>query len=192
MVTVSTSPETARTYHHGDLRSALVDAGLDALKTTDIGELSLRQLARAAGVSATAVYRHFPDKRALLAALADAGIEQLAKAQQIAAAAAPAEQDFAATGRAYVRFALANPALFRLIFVYACPDGPTVFGNSLAARMLQDYATALAPDPAEAQRMIVQAWALVHGLAMLMLDGQLPADDSLIDRIIDTRTLFAR
>ena len=87
---------------------------------------------------------------------------------------------------------LANPALFRLIFVYACPDGPTVFGNSLAARMLQDYAAALAPDPAEAQRMIVQAWALVHGLAMLMLDGQLPADDSLIDRIIDTRTLFAR
>ncbi len=192
MVTVSTSPKTARTYHHGDLRSALVEAGLEALKTTDAGDLSLRQLARAAGVSATAVYRHFPDKRALLAALADAGIEQLAHAQQAAASAAALQDGFAATGRAYVRFALANPALFRLIFACACPDGPTVFGNSLAARMLQENAAALTTDPGQAQRMIVQAWALVHGLAMLMLDGQLPPDDGLIDRAIDTQTLFRR
>ncbi|MEN9718767.1 MAG: hypothetical protein RIQ99_1645 [Pseudomonadota bacterium] len=191
MVTVSTSPQPARSYHHGDLRSALVEAGLSALKTTGIADLSLRQLARAVGVSATAVYRHFPDKQALLAALAEAGMAQLATAQQAAADAATPAQSFAATGRAYVRFALANPALFRLIFACTCTDEATVFGNSLAARMLQANAATLAPDdPAEARRVIVQAWALVHGLAMLMLDGQLPPDDALIDTAINSRTLF--
>ena len=69
--------------------------------------------------------------------------------------------------------------------------GDTVFGSSTAARMLQDNAAALTGNPAEAQRLVIQAWSLVHGLAMLMLDGQLPADDALIDRVIDARVLLA-
>ena len=190
MVTVSTSTLPARSYHHGDLRSALVEAGLRALETTPAADLSLRQLARDVGVSATAVYRHFPDKAALLSALAGEGIERLAAFQQAAAAASPEPGGFAATGRAYVRWALAHPALFRLIFIHACPQGPTVFGTSTAARMLQDHAAALTRDPAQAQRLVIQAWSVVHGLAMLMLDGQLPADDALIDRVIDMGTLF--
>ncbi|WP_374530941.1 TetR/AcrR family transcriptional regulator [Novosphingobium sp.] len=192
MVTVSTSPLAARTYHHGDLRSALVEAGLKALETTEIEDLSLRQLARDVGVSATAVYRHFPDKRALFSALADAGIERLFHAQEAAAEAAAPNESFAATGRAYVRFALANPALFRLTFAYSCRSGPTVFGNSRAALMLQDYAARIAPDPEDARTLVMQAWSLVHGLAMLMLDGQLPPEDALIDRVIDTNSLFGR
>jgi AcrR family transcriptional regulator len=182
--------EPARAYHHGDLRAALVDAGLAALQDAAIEDLSLRQLAREVGVSATAVYRHFPDKRALLSALADHGVELLAQAQQAAAQAAPPEDRFAATGRAYVRFALANPALFRLIFAYTCASGETVFGNSLAARMLQGHAAERGQSPDDTRRLIVQAWAVVHGLAMLMLDGQLPADDALIDTAINSRTLF--
>lgn len=192
MVTVSTSPEAVRTYHHGDLRSALVEAGLRALETTEIGDISLRQIARDVGVSATAVYRHFPDKRALLVALAGAGIEQLGEAQRIAAESVNGVGAFGATGRAYVRFALANPALFRLIFTHLPPAGDTVFGHSLAARLLHDKAaTATGGDAQETRRLMVQAWAVVHGLAMLMLDGQLPADDALIDRVIDPRTLFS-
>ena len=191
MVTVSTSPQPTRAYHHGDLRTALVEAGLVALETTQIGDLSLRQLARDVGVSATAVYRHFPDKKALLAAMANAGIELLGRFQKDAAAAARGSTGaFAATGRAYVRFALAHPALFRLIFTHIDPLGETVFGQSLAARMLQDHAAAATADPAEARRLVVQAWAVVHGLAMLMLDGQLPRDDALIDQVIDPGTLF--
>jgi len=189
MVTVSTLKSPARSYHHGDLRSALVEAGLKALETTPAADLSLRQLARDVGVSATAVYRHFPDKAALLSALAGEGIERLGVFQQ-AAAASPQPGGFAATGRAYVRWALAHPALFRLIFIHSCPDGAAVFGTSTAARMLQDHAAALTPDPAQAQRLVIQAWSVVHGLAMLMLDGQLPADDALIDRVIDMGTLF--
>jgi AcrR family transcriptional regulator len=193
MLTVSTSKSTSRTYHHGDLRTALIEAGLRALETTEIADLSLRQIAREVGVSATAVYRHFPDKQALLKALAGAGIEELGRAQLAAAEAAKGSNAaFGATGRAYVRFALAHPGLFRLIFSHLDPLGETVFGNSLAARLLQQKAAqAVGNDPAQTQRLMVQAWAVVHGLAMLMLEGQLPRDDALIDRVIDPRTLFA-
>ncbi len=193
MITVSTSKSASRAYHHGDLRSALVEAGLTALETADIADLSLRQIARDVGVSATAVYRHFPDKQALLKALANAGIEELGRVQLAAAeAASGANAAFGATGRAYVRFALAHPGLFRLIFSHLEPLGETVFGDSLAARMLQQKAAlAVGGDMVQAQRLTVQAWAVVHGLAMLMLDGQLPRDDALIDRVIDPRTLFA-
>ena len=191
MVTVSTSTGPNRAYHHGDLRTALVAAGLVALETTPIGELSLRQLARDVGVSATAVYRHFPDKKALLGAMANAGIAMLGQFQKNAAEASQDEvAAFIATGRAYVRFALAQPALFRLIFSHIEPIGETVFGQSLAARMLQDHAAAATADPAEARRLVIQAWAVVHGLAMLMLDGQLPRDDALIDQVIDPGSLF--
>lgn len=189
MVTVSTSNAATRAYHHGDLRAALVEAGLRALQTTSIADLSLRQLAREVGVSATAVYRHFPDKQALLGALAKAGLEQLGQAQQLAAEA-DRDNMFAATGRAYVRWALANPALFRLVFACSDPVGETVFGDSLAARLLQDLARAATTSPDEARRLVVQSWAVVHGLAMLMLDGQLPRDDAMIDRVIDPGRLF--
>lgn len=190
MVTVSTSTAPARSYHHGDLRSALVEAGLKALETTPLNDLSLRQIARDVGVSATAVYRHFPDKAALLSALAAEGIAQMAQQQRDAAATAAPAQAFAATGRAYVRWALAHPALFRLVFGQCQEVGQTVFGDNDAARMLRDYAQGITGDEAGAQRLMLQAWSLVHGLAMLMLDGQLPADDGLIDRVIDAETLF--
>lgn len=165
-----------------------------ALKTTAVADLSLRQLARDVGVSATAVYRHFPDKQALLTALAIEGIAQLGRFQQAAAQKAASDvATFPATGQAYVRFALANPALFRLIFSQREPVGQTVFGDNLPAQMLRAMAAAsVGGDPEETRRLMIQAWAVVHGLAMLMLDKQLPADDALIDRVIDQATLFPR
>lgn len=186
MVTVSTS----KSYHHGDLRTALLEAGLKALESNAAEDISLRQIAREVGVSATAVYRHFPDKAALMAALAQAGIEQMAAWQSAEAARADPDSAFAATGRAYVRWALANPALFRLVFGECKGVGQTVFGDNAAATLLRTFAQDLTPDEPGAQRLMIQAWAVVHGLAMLMLDGQLPADDTLIDRVIDARTLF--
>jgi AcrR family transcriptional regulator len=186
MVTVSTS----KSYHHGDLRAALVEAGLKALETQDIEEISLRQLAREAGVSPTAVYRHFPDKDALLSALGEAGIAQMSAWQREAAAASSGGDAFTATGRAYVRWALANPALFRLAFGRCREVGQSVFGDNDAARMLRAHAQGIAGDEAGAQRLMLQAWSLVHGLTMLILDGQLPREDALIDRVIDTKTIF--
>lgn len=191
MITVSTSETAERTYHHGDLRAALLEAGLEALKTQEFGELSLRQLAREVGVSPTAVYRHFPDKDALLGALAERAIGQLADWQLSAATKATTQDAFAATGRAYVRWALANPALFRLVFGKCGDVGDTVFGRNEAAQMLRRFAEQHTGSEAGTQRLMVQAWAVVHGLAMLILDGHLPASDTLIDSVIDARTLFA-
>lgn len=189
MVTVSTSKTESRAYHHGDLRSALIEAGLTTLEAADANAVSLRELARKVGVSATAVYRHFPDKKALLAALAVEGIARLGAAQCAASQqAGGGAAGFAATGRAYVRFALANPALFRLTFSHGDHPAGTGLGDSEAARLLRSYAESFAgPD---AERLQLQAWAVTHGLAMLMLDGLLPSDDRLIDAVIDQQTLF--
>jgi AcrR family transcriptional regulator len=177
-----------RSYHHGDLRSALVAQGLRLLADRDAASISLREVARGVGVSATSVYRHFPDKDALMTALALEGLAQLGAAQRAAGDAAGGGQaGFAATGHAYVRFALANPALFRLIFASPALAPAKAMGRveSEASDLLQANATRAAEkDGGEAGVRAVQAWALVHGLAMLMLDGQIPTDDSLIEQAI--------
>jgi AcrR family transcriptional regulator len=178
----------SRPYHHGDLRAALIAEGLRLLAVRDAEALSLREVARGVGVSATSVYRHFPDKEALLTALALEGLARLGAAQRAASEAAGGGQaGFAATGRAYVRFALANPALFRLIFTTPALAALKVDGklDSEAGALLQANAVAAAArQGGEAAVHAVQAWALVHGLAMLMLDGQIPPDEALIDKAV--------
>jgi len=178
----------ARGYHHGDLRAALVSAGLELLKDRSVDDLSLREVARKVGVSATAVYRHFPDKQALLYALCEQGAAQLARVQQDAMEGAGGGQaGFDETGRAYVRFALANPALFRLMMTTRPPggmlDADETAVNAAMRLLRQNIASLLPPGATEdEQRMaVIKSWALVHGLAMLMLDGQVPADERIID-----------
>jgi AcrR family transcriptional regulator len=180
-----------RPYHHGDLRAALIAEALGQLQNRDVDSLSLREVARSVGVSATSVYRHFPDKGALLTAVAREGLVRLAAAQR---EAAESESDgkaaFAATGRAYVRFALANPALFRLVFAspaLAHEDKTGLGAEDEAMRMLRRNVAELEHrtlDDPETAVAAARAWALVHGLAMLMLDGQIAVDDALIDRVI--------
>ena len=184
-LTVSTLQTGARRYHHGDLRAALLAEGLRLVETSGADALSLRAVARAAGVSATSVYRHFPDKRALMMALAQEGVRRLGEAQRGAAAVAgTGAAAFSATGVAYVRFALANPGLFRLTFTYPGIDvgDPT---SDAAASLLHDHALDMAHGDARQARIVaLRAWALVHGLALLMLDGRVPPSDALIDAAI--------
>ena len=191
MITVSTS----KRYHHGDLRAAVIEAGLKLLEERTADDLGLREVARAVGVSATALYRHFPDKGALLRALASAGLDRLAAAQRAAAeAAGGGKAGFDATGRAYVRFALDNPGLFRLIFSNA-PDRDLLASAPEdvpdAFRMLLENAERFAPPglgPEAGKLLALQAWTQVHGLAMLLLDGQINRDDATIAAMIDLRT----
>lgn len=185
---------TSKSYHHGDLRAALLEAGLRALEHGGEAEISLRALAREIGVSPAAVYRHFPDKKALLGALGGEGFRLLGEAQSAAQRAAPGRSaGFAATGRAYVRFALAHPALFRLAFFHGGIGDDQAFGENLASQLLNENALALAGgDPERAKTIALQAWASAHGLALLILDGLLPNDDALIDAVLDARTLFVR
>jgi AcrR family transcriptional regulator len=184
-LTVSTSQSAEKRYHHGDLRAALLAEGLRLVESAGADAISLRQVARGAGVSATSVYRHFPDKRALMTALAQEGVQRLGEAQQEAAAkAGSGTTAFSAIGCAYVRFALANPGLFRLTFTYPDIDvgDPT---SDAAASLLHDHALNLAGGDANQARIVaLRAWALVHGLALLMLDGRVPPSDALIDATI--------
>src|ERR1700745_3504418 len=106
-----------RPYHHGDLRRAIVAAALEILHETQSTEFSLRELARRAGVSHNAPYKHFADKRELLAAVSAAGFETLEK--RMAAETARFNNPrgkLLATLRAYIRHGVENPALYRLMF----------------------------------------------------------------------------
>lgn len=183
-----------RSYHHGDLRQALIEAGLTLLEMQAADTLSLREVARAVGVSATAVYRHFPDKGALLDALATEGLGKLAEAQRTAAIQAGGGQaGFAATGVAYVKFALANPALFRMIFgAKASHDMLEAPQHGLpdALTFLRENAAAIAGETGADPRVeAIRAWSLVHGLALLLLDQQVVMEDSLVEQIIIGRSL---
>lgn len=184
-----------RRYHHGDLRNALVEAGLKLLETRRPGDapddLGLRELAREVGVSATAIYRHFPDKQALRAALAFEGLARLAQRQQQASAdAGGGAAGFLASGLSYVHFAADHPQLFRLVFSFAqSEDLLDASPDTVSAAMRglrQDIDRLLPPDwPAGRRKAAtLHAWALVHGLAVLVLDQQIPADWGLIEQVL--------
>ncbi len=184
---------SSKTYHHGDLHAALIDAGMALLTEGEGDDLSLRELARRVGVSATAVYRHFPDKSAVMAALAREGLAMLAKDQRAASdEAGGGLAGFGATGAAYVRFALAHPALFRLIFAHPAPadftHGTPDHADD-AMTMLRENARAAAPPGADPQVFALRAWSLAHGLAMLILDGQVTPSNATIDAVIDARAM---
>lgn len=186
----------SRAYHHGDLRAALLEAGKHLLENSDAASLSLRAVARETGVSATAIYRHFADKAALLRALARDGLDQLAQNQRDAMAqAGGGAAGLDASGAAYVRFALARPQLFRMIMSNIGVANGTAIDQTAAdpekvsgaMRQLRDAIAALAPpgtSAADVRVIAARSWAQVHGLAMLILDGQLPADDVLIDAVV--------
>jgi AcrR family transcriptional regulator len=176
-------------YHHGDLRSALIETGLSLLADRKGDDISLREIARLVGVSATAVYRHFPDKQALIAALCERGEVELATAQRAAAdAVGGGIAGFGASGEAYVRFALANPSLFRLMMSIRPASGwltDVLDDKGAAMRGLREDVAAVLPGSAEAHQRLaaIHAWSMVHGMAMLMLDGMIPADEALIGSI---------
>lgn len=182
---------TRENYHHGDLRAALIDEALGLIERSSLDDLSLREVARNVGVSATAVYRHFPSKDDLLKALALHGLGLLGEQQRKAAARTDGSEAFAQTGRAYVRFALNHPNLFRLIFIHSPshmqPSSSSPEGS--AAWLLRHYvAQALGPRATNEQIFVavLRSWSLVHGLSMLILDGQVDrkSAEALIDRVI--------
>jgi len=179
-------------YHHGDLRAALIAEGLRLLAARDAEDLSLREVARGVGVSATAVYRHFPDKAALMAALAAQGLDMLSQVQHAAYdAAGGGVAGFNATGAAYVRFALLHTALFRLIFANPATDKRVELADAPdnAMRFLMENAARLAPPGMEPRIFALQSWSVAHGLAMLIIDGQLHVDDKTIDAVIDAHMM---
>ncbi len=178
------------TYHHGNLRETLIKAGLNALKKQDSDDFSLREVARDFCVSATSVYRHFSDKQAFIEALCVEGALMLAKLQrEVMKANGGGQSGLDATGFAYVKFALANPRLFQFMrnerMKYGDPSGPTMkelFVN--VATLLPEGAT-----PEQIRIRAFQAWSVVHGVTMLVLEGGMPNDEALIKEVIKTPTI---
>ncbi|GAB1514550.1 TetR/AcrR family transcriptional regulator [Actinophytocola sp. KF-1] len=154
-------------YHHGDLRRAILTAAVDAITAGGSANLSLRDLARRAGVSHAAPVHHFGDKAGVLTALAEEGFDLLA--ERLAAAG----DDFVEMGVAYVRFAVTHPAHFEVMFrpdTHHRDDPALSAARSRAGAILARGAHGKPSDYAE-----VAAWSLMHGFATLWLTGALPA-----------------
>ncbi|WP_037362378.1 TetR/AcrR family transcriptional regulator [Amycolatopsis orientalis] len=161
-------------YHHGDLRAALLSAAMEMLEAGE--PFSLRAVARRAGVSPTAPYRHFKDRDALESALAAEGFRDLLADLGDGREPPASLADLAEFAVAYVAFALRRPALFRVMFGKPCDDADD--DRVKAADALHELlAAALARVSPEADTSALASagWGLAHGLACLYLDGKLQA-----------------
>ena len=155
-------------YHHGDLRQALLDAALAIIEREGSSALTLRAVAREAGVSPAAPYHHFQDKSELMLAVSKDGFKRLHEAM----AQAAAERGGDEIGLAYIEFAHANPALYRVM--YDCARAAEMFpetqedeahdGLELVKSAIRRAAGGDV-DPLEVELAAIAAWAAVHGLA---------------------------
>ena len=180
-----------KNYHHGDLKNALIKVGIQILSKEGLWGLSLRRVAKKAGVSHTAPYAHFADKQALIAAISTEGYHQLYK--QLTAAVETnhvnPQNMLVEVGWAYVQFALKDPELFKVMFSGVIeqekdyPDFREISQKNfqLLLGIIKTYQESglLAPEPVDL--VAVRLWSVVHGFIMLLLEGQI--SHTLLDRM---------
>lgn len=181
MATRKTSSKS-KPYHHGDLRHALIEASLALIAEEGFAALTLREVARRAGVTHAAPYRHFADKEALLAAVAEEGFRTMAARmrERMDRETGPTSR-LAACGVAYVLFAIQHPAHFRVMFgphftrrvdhEQLAQEGGNAFG--LLVQSIIEGQKAGELREGEPMPLALMSWSLVHGLASLLVDGQL-------------------
>jgi AcrR family transcriptional regulator len=194
--------ETVRPYHHGNLRSELLEHAERVLASRGAGALSLRELAREIGVSHAAPRRHFADKQALLDALAEDGFDRLGVALRSAVAEAPAPAfapRLTALAKSYIRFATEHAALLEVMFAVKHRPGA---GESLAAAGERAFEAPLALVagaqaageivPGDPERVSMVAWAALQGLAMLANSGMIEVTDELVAGAVERLVLGLR
>ena len=174
--------ERARPYHHGDLRRAVLDGALAAIEADGPAALSLRDVARRAGVSHAAPAHHFGDKAGVLGAIAAEGYTKLA--QVTGEALAREDGEFLEGGLAYIRFALTHRPYFAVMFrpdLYR-PDDPAVVEARAAAGavLFEGVRRELGPDASDEDVVggVVAIWSFCHGFATLWLTGNLAGGDA--------------
>jgi AcrR family transcriptional regulator len=192
----SQAQDQEKPYHHGDLWHALVQSGIEILHEEGLHALTLRAVARRAGVSHAAPYRHFTDKDALLAAIAEDGYRRLADglAEVLASADADAYQLLRDAGRRYVHFVLENPDHVRVMFSGLFGDydkypGLCEASNQAFALLVEIITRLQHADGLEAGNPFQQslaAWSMVHGLATLLMENSFPPE---LRESIDVDTL---
>lgn len=169
-------------YHHGNLREALIEASLSLIEEAEPFHFTLRQAAQRAGVAASAPYRHFENKAALLSALAEEGVAQLFQlmAEEMAEVGSPQER-FQAMGIAFVKFAVAHPGYFRVMYM---PEKLREAPSPSLAEALRSNTQQLAGlfeemseegslTPSLSPIQLLAAQAMTYGLARMFVDGQL-------------------
>jgi AcrR family transcriptional regulator len=170
----------ANQYHHGDLRRALLEAAVRTIQKQGVHALTLRAVGDDLGVSRTALYRHFADKSALLAAVAREGFRTLRlELERAWERAGKGRAGLDAMGDAYVRFAIAQPSHYRVMFgsgfdraaahAELVEEGTRAFHALLNALIEEQHQGRVRPDDPE--RLANFIWSLVHGIAMLAIDG---------------------
>lgn len=176
--------QSARPYHHGDLRKELLCAAREMLEEVNIASLSLRAVAKTVGVSHTAPYRHFKDKEELLAGIAAIGFNRLTARMATAVAAHPGDPaaQLQGAGYEYVKLALENPPCIQLMFgdILPCDDtypelkqaGEAAF-NGLKAIIEEGQAQAVF-KPGDIELLALTTWSGIHGLTLLLVGGNLP------------------
>lgn len=175
-------------YHHGELRTALIQAAIQAIEKRGQVEFNLRELAEHCGVSVAALYRHFASKNHLLIALADIGFSQLRTVflQVMDDPHIPAEQKRPMLGLCYVRFAIENEGLFRVMFYRELCQLPEFSSIASLAedslRLLQEALGSLRPEPLDCSTdlptPVLASWSQVHGLAFLWLERNIQGTQS--------------
>jgi AcrR family transcriptional regulator len=177
-----------RAYHHGDLKNALVVAALELIATKGARALSLREVARATGVSHASTYRHFPNKESVLATIAEQGFRELTQRMRDAALQSPIAplQGLHRVGLAYVAFGVAHPHHLRIMF------GDLITNHAAYPSLLEASSAAfevLASSVRAGQKaglvrgsderlVSLAAWSQVHGLALLIASGQIQPEGS--------------
>jgi len=179
-----------RPYHHGNLRQALLTAAAEVIAEVGPSQMSLREVARRSGVSNAAPMHHFGDKAGLFTALAAEGFELLTAALE---EAHERTGSFAEIGAAYVGFAVAHRAHFEVMFrpdLYDATAPEIIAGNRAAAQHLYGPAAEHLPAGDDPRDAGIAAWSLVHGLATLIINGNL-GDDAVADPIGTARRINA-
>jgi AcrR family transcriptional regulator len=178
--------ESKKPYHHGDLRRALIDTALTMLDEDKGWQFTLREVARRAGVSHAAPYKHFPDKAALLAELADHGFSKFREALLTARPSAPVSlrDEFLEMSRAYMQFGAANPNLYELMFSADARQAVTVDMSPEAEAALNVLIQLIAQGQQagwlrgrDVRAQAVACWAQLHGLTLLTINGFLKLEN---------------
>jgi AcrR family transcriptional regulator len=190
------SPQKRDGYHHGDLRRSLIEAGRQVLAERGVDALGLREVARRAKVSQAAPYHHFADKAELVSAIVEQGFEDFTGALRAGADAVggSALQRLTGMGLAYVRFAVSNPHLFRLLFRPELRGGrregaaaaAMQRAGSASYQVFLDGVTAAVEEGSvqgSVDDVAVAALSVVHGLSTLLVDGPVPMSQRSPDKL---------
>jgi AcrR family transcriptional regulator len=200
MKKIRVAKKPADAYQHGELKAALIDAGLKLLSEGGVEALSLRAAAQLAGVSHAAPYRHYKDKEALLAAIGERGFRTL-KASMVASlersGATHAHEKLVALGLGYLAFASEHPAYFQLIFngMMNRPDTPDELraAGMEAFEVLHTSVLAGIRDgelrQTDGDVMAFACWSLIHGFSTLITNGAIPEVDAGTERKLATQLM---